>query len=87
MKVARRFGRRSRRVPATAVEVVWSVRLKVVVVRVAWSIASEKVAVGAVPVGWFVAPLAGVKPVTVGGVVSVVPLPQVSLALAQSPWP
>ncbi len=58
------------------------------VVRVAWSIASEKTAVGAVPVGWFVAPLAGVVELTVGGVVSTgVPLPQVSLASAQSPWP
>ena len=73
--------------PGTAVAVVWSVRLKVAVVRVAWSIASEKTAVGVVPVGWPVAPLAGVKPVTVGGVVSGVPLPQVSLASAQSPWP
>ena len=33
-------------------------------------IASENVAVGAVAVDWSVAPLAGVKPVTVGGVVS-----------------
>ena len=58
------------------------------VVRVAWSIASENTAVGAVPVGWPVAPPAGVKEVTVGGVVSGgLPLPQVSLASAQSPWP
>ncbi len=40
------------------------------VVRVDGLIASENVAVGAVLVAWFVAPLAGVKPVTVGGVVS-----------------
>ena len=39
-------------------------------VSVAVLIASEKVAVGAVVVGWPVAPLAGVKAVTVGGVVS-----------------
>ena len=41
-----------------------------VVVTVAASIASENVAVGAVAVDWFVALLAGVKAVTVGGVVS-----------------
>ena len=41
-----------------------------VVVSVAALTASEKVAVGAVAAGWPVAPFAGVKPVTVGGVVS-----------------
>ena len=56
-------------------------------VRVAWSIASENTAVGAVPVGWPVAPFAGVNEVTVGGVVSTGAPPQVSLASAQSPWP
>ena len=56
--------------PATAAAVVWSVRLNVVVVSVDALIASENVAVGAVAVDCPVAPFAGVKPVTVGGVVS-----------------
>ena len=75
-------------VPATAARVVWSVRLKVVVVRVVGLIASENVAVGAVPVGWPVAPLAGVNAVTVGGVVSgavAVVKVQVTLATRRMP--
>ncbi len=56
--------------PATAPGVVWSVRVNVVVVSVAVLMASEKVAVGVVLVACPVAPLAGVKPLTVGGVVS-----------------
>ena len=88
MKVARRFATSYPTLPATAARVVWSVRLNVVVVSVAALTGSENVAVGAVPVDWPVAPFAGVKPVTVGGVPSTgaaVVKVQVTLATRRTP--
>ena len=62
-------------------------RVKFVVVIVLAFIASEKVAVGLTLVATAVAPGAGVRPVTVGGVVSPPPPPVHSMrAAAQSAW-
>ena len=74
------------RMPATWARVVWLVRVRLVVLTVAGSIASEKVALGLTDAATPVVPLSGAVVVTVGGVVSGGGPPQVSWASAQSPW-